>query len=131
MCRQVLLLLQRQPDAWTPPYSLSFCRCKAEAFLQPVINHELSDSDIKIGDCLMHFRFSFQTDSELSEHTQSLFSEYISEWIALKSLFDMLAKRFIKNLWLDVPQETSEFVSMGLKAYAPAERIMKEVKLAL
>ena len=79
----------------------------------------------------MHFRFSFQTDSELSEHTQSLFSEYISEWIALKSLFDMLAKRFIKNLWLDVPQETSEFVSMGLKAYAPAERIMKEVKLAL
>lgn len=77
------------------------CRCKAEAFLQLVINHELSDSGIKIGNWLMCFRFLFQTSSELSECT--LFSEYVSEWIALKFFFHLLLKRLIKNLRFNVP----------------------------
>lgn len=123
--------LQWQPGAWTLPRSLSFCRCKAEAFLQPVINHELTDSDLKIGNCLMRVRFPFQTSSELRECTQSLFSEYLSEWIALKSFLHLVVKRFIKNVRFNVPQETWEFDSLGLRAYTPAERMIKEIKLAL
>ena len=32
-------------------------------------------------------------------------------------------KRFIKNLWFNVPQETWEFDSLGLKACTPAEKM--------
>lgn len=79
----------------------------------------------------MPFEFPFQTSSELSECTQSLFSEYLLEWIALKSFSLLQVKRVIKNLWFNVPQETREFDSLGLKACSPAERMVMEIKLAL
>lgn len=91
--------------AAAPPHLLSFCRCKGEPFLQLVINHEPSDSDIKVGNSLMRFRFPFHTSSELSERTRSLFSEYGSERIALKSFFHLLVKRFMKKLRFVVPQK--------------------------
>lgn len=80
---------------------------------------------------LMRFKFPFQTSSELSECTQSLFSEYLLEWIASKSFSLLQVKRFIKNLRFNVPQETREFDSLGLKACSPAERMVTEIKLAL
>lgn len=117
--------------AAAPPHLLSFCGCKGEPFLQLVIDHEPSDSAIKVGSSLMRFRFPFHTSSELSERTRSLFSEYGSEQIALKSFFHLPVKRFIKNLRFIVPQETWEFDSLDLKACTLAERMVKEIKLAL
>lgn len=126
-----VLLLQQQPGARTPLCSLSFHRCKAGAFLQLVINHEQSDSDTKIRNSLMLFMFPFQSNSELGEHTHLLFSEYISERITLKYFLHLLAKRFIKNFWFSMLQETWEFGSVGLKSDIPAERIAEEIQLSL